>query len=516
MPKMRTRIVITNNQSDGAISGLMGQLFLILGPALCFCVAIFTGTSPPADGYELLFMLPLTNGLFMIFFRRVFYNPFQRIGTLIMNVITFIRFTVTPFLMSLTGEIMSEGTVPPTEDSRREAIWIMIYEMVVVYVIMYLLTRKFNLDRRRVIFPEHRQLYDDGNENTLIVITLILFAAMEVVLPSIFTEFTFFSRLIRFLNIQQLYAGYMITTAAKTVIVGAIIYNCYRKYAITGKSTYMYISLFVLLFSIGFMTINVRNFLLITAAAAIIVMFYLYKDNAGFLLYAVAGFFVVLIIGVTLFTMTTRTRNVDGTLIDSILGETMSELEVTLQAYFSGVTNIASSLDMCNSFIYVDRGDVIVQETAMSLFPWSLIANRFVTIDESYRIDYLFNYQCKDWFGSTSMICPMVGQGVFMFGKLLSPLFSVICVLLLVWVEKMRFEQKNFRYFYVLTVISVIMGVTHMYSFSIMMRYISNLLLVIFGFIFAANVVRKLFSRRQAYSRKRERTERLYYGKESE
>ena len=132
-------------------------------------------------------------------------------------------------------------------------------------------------------------------------------------------------------------------------------------------------------------------------------------------------FFVVLIIGVTLFTMTTRTRNVDGTLIDSILGETMSELEVTLQAYFSGVTNIASSLDMCNSFIYVDRGDVIVQETAMSLFPWSLIANRFVTIDESYRIDYLFNYQCKDWFGSTSMICPMVGQGVFMFGKLLSP-----------------------------------------------------------------------------------------------
>ena len=80
----------------------------------------------------------------------------------------------------------------------------------------------------------------------------------------------------------------------------------------------------------------------------------------------------------------------------------------------------------------------------------------------------------------------------------------------------MRFEQKNFRYFYVLTVISVIMGVTHMYSFSIMMRYISNLLFVIFGFIFAANVVRKLFSRRQAYSRKRERTERLYYGKESE
>lgn len=479
---------------------LFRRLFVLFGAGGCLFIAGYVAFAPPAQGYENLFLLPLTYAFLLVVFRRVFYNQIYRIGVAVLNAITFLRFVVVPFIMSFTGYINSEGIFDGTILARQQAVWLMIYEILIVYLILYIATRKFRFDQIRPTDPAPELILKHGSDNLLIFAVLIILAALIVVLPQSFTFITFFSQSRQIAQTVSM-GGAILAMSLKAVLTMAILHNLYRGYLQSGKKIYIYLSFLASLISIGIVTTDARNYVMMFLVTCVFVLFIFYRKQINLAMYIVGGIVLLITVYTTLFGMTVQSRGYERAVQTGVfMGEDFEDTAGSLQAYFSGVTNIAISIDMNENFMYYDRENTARLELHRSVFPLNVMDKGNIESITLYSITDLYNYQAKGTFNSSTSICPMLGQGLFFFGKALSPIFSVFFTLVLVLFERLRFHEKFNRYYFMLTLSSVAMGMMHLYSASINLRNLTNLVLPAWFIILVVRLFEKLWRGKADYS----------------
>lgn len=450
----------------------------LLGTGINLMITLIVAFSPQADGYENLFILPLAFSVIFLLFHRVFSNPLYRVGMAVFNGVEMVRFLFTPLLMSLTGYVGSEGINNGTVAARQQAIWLMVYEVAITYLVLFLATRRYHFDRIRPRNPDPELMFRQGNDNVLIFFLFVTSMLIVAILPGSLTQFTFLVWDFNVTEVSGVFAGALLIFTMKTVLTMAILQNLYRLYKINPRLRYIYASILMSVISTGLVTTDVRMTALNTLISCTIVLYVFYRDRFNLMGSLLGGTLLFIGVYVTIFAMTVKSKGYEQASSNiAFLGTNLEEIMKSLQAYFGGVTNVAISIDMNETFNVFDKTASATADIGRYLFPWNLVSRRFIDFQDTFRISYLYNYQAKGYYGSNAMICPMVGQGLFYFGKLLSPVFSILFAGVLVFVERLRFQVRYYRYYFLLTFMSVAVGMMHMYSFSINLRTVTNILI---------------------------------------
>lgn len=128
-------------------SGVTGIMLLSLS-FLCAAYVFVKKAEMPAY-YELLWMLPATYAICMIFSRRTIKEALQSLPVLLIGGLFFVRMVLSPFLYAYSG--VQEGITLNAADNTPKAILIMCYECIIIFAILNRCCRK-NWDKRCLAF----------------------------------------------------------------------------------------------------------------------------------------------------------------------------------------------------------------------------------------------------------------------------------------------------------------------------------------------------------------------------
>src|SRR5699024_10367632 len=95
-----------------------------------------------------LSVVPLLYAILIMVFPEFTRNMFDRIGLMALNICMFIRYIVSPFLISFYGANYAKSMLPSVE-SYNLGITLMLYEMVIVFIVFQLLHQKFYSENKK-------------------------------------------------------------------------------------------------------------------------------------------------------------------------------------------------------------------------------------------------------------------------------------------------------------------------------------------------------------------------------
>ncbi|AHV98590.1 hypothetical protein PSAB_18480 [Paenibacillus sabinae T27] len=142
----------------------------------------------------------------------------------------------------------------------------------------------------------------------------------------------------------------------------------------------------------------------------------------------------------------------------------------TLNAYFSGPLNVVASISMQqNSSIKLIISDIL------NSLPF--VKHYFMEWDTTPKY---FNYSIKGTGATVSKIIPMIGQGYFYFGFLLSPIISIISIKVAMKLEKIANLTTNIfkRYLYIFATINFALSPV-LYNFNISLSTFWDIIIIL-------------------------------------
>ena len=359
------------------------------------------------EGYNLLFLLPITFLILYFFiYRRVLFNEF-RVFLTSFSIITYIRYVVMPIFIVISGYYEGRSIVSPSNDNYRNAILLMIYEFIVLSVVILLFESRYNKNRKLKIIKKEIEL----PKNKFMYLVFLGVTLLAVLIrPQALNMFSFIvprmSGLdyLNTLSIDVAIVTYMLFTS-KFLIYILIISYLYNKYKKSNNRIYKTFAFLATFINISiFYGLN-RSDLVIPACASILLYMNLFKDK-NIIKYAFIGVLIVFLIssiGVSR-QLASISKN-QSKIID---------IADMIQGYFGGVYNVAISIETYQYYPEVRNISRVMYDTFRPFIGF----NVFLKNSEMEPTNNFFNKRI--YFNDhTAQIVPMVGQGYIHFGYIL-------------------------------------------------------------------------------------------------
>ena len=166
------------------------EIFIIMAfLAVSFIVIIVVGFDEnPAQGYRLLWLLPLSFCLAIGLSIGVIRNIMSNLGVAILVVGYFIRYVITPFLLAL-GNYRIVFIHLVTGDHIENAIYLMLYEILVVFLFMGLYSQAVSNRIARETIDSANNSGDKG-VHLLLLLCVIFCICLLVIVPEVLNSFT--------------------------------------------------------------------------------------------------------------------------------------------------------------------------------------------------------------------------------------------------------------------------------------------------------------------------------------
>ena len=177
------------------LSGVLNVSLIILS-LLCAIYSFFASGSMPSY-YGLLWMLPTTYAICMIFSKRIIKEALQSLPILLIGALFFVRMVLSPFLYAYAG--IKETITINVDENTTKAILIMCYECLVVFAILNWCCRKnwgsrclaFYLEKKREKGDVRKNIdrrFSKGDKRLLLVLAIcgILLGIFYAITPHIF------------------------------------------------------------------------------------------------------------------------------------------------------------------------------------------------------------------------------------------------------------------------------------------------------------------------------------------
>ena len=351
-------------------------------------------------------------------------------GRTIINVVLLTRYCFLPFVLCVDGTLSIYSN---NYNYINEAICLMIYELIVVFFVLELSASKFNI---KCLFKE--SLRTDGFR-----VSKVSFFVALVVLVFIFIhskgEILNFGLLNKnnvgddqFENVSSLEVILWEVLSAWLFI--AVVSRQKSKYDKDRKRKRVVCSIvvgivFIAIAFLGQSRIS-RWYTLISAVAVVFMLCRFYPDRKRKIMTG------ILIPAVLLLTIVTVFKNGDGTgngffsQIKDLLNSTMFDI------YFAGPVSVNNAIGMIRSY---DMSLISLVYDVLNNFP---IINKF--IDTTNSSVYLYNLYIGRAFGTGGdQIIPLLGQSAAYFTYVLSPILSVISVLIISFSDRMFYSSSG-------------------------------------------------------------------------
>ncbi|WP_430535235.1 hypothetical protein [Listeria rocourtiae] len=417
-------------------------IMLGIGGFVTFYVANYAN----ASGYDQLFLLPLTYTIcFLILFSRVLFRRFQ-VFIIVFTGIGFARFVLLPYFIVFNDYYGGRSPEPPLAGSMETAIYLMVYELVIVTIVIGILDYLQNKKYR----PRDKKQPFDGTKSYfgyMIFTAVALLAAVGI--PGVISSISFFIPkpdlvdVMEGSNVMVMLGGYMFILAKQLLFI-IVLWWAYKKHKATSQLLYVWIAIGALFVNIGIFIGTNRSDIVLVTIVSLVTFRLLFPKYFKMVVFLVIG----MLVGILIIMSTVRN-------IASISGGTSGITDFTdnLQVYFGGPYNVAMALE--TKLIYPEA-----QHWSVLFFDIfrPMIGVNMLVKDLPFEYSNIFFNQRYFYSDHATQILPMIGQGNLFFGYLLSPLLSVLVVCLAYFIQSKIDQTRSIEMFYFLTLVCTRMG----------------------------------------------------------
>lgn len=417
----------------------------------------------------LYFLLPM--------FSRYMFN---NIGITIVNITMLIRYVISPLLMSVYGVNVDIG-MSTSIGSQTKAINLMIFEMVVIIITFCILHKRFYSNKN-----EFREMKAKSN---LFGWAFVLFSFVIVLSnPEVLARYTFIwsaSQLKSKDVVESVSLFFLIVQLAQIVVTIGVINWMYKFYEYNKNIIWLFLSFIVIGISSSFITGTSRFSIILPLVTGLFTIYILYKNYRKVIIILSVGMSLLLIAVSTLLKQNTITSQSNTSIAES--NSTFENLNTDLQLYFSGVSNVAHSID--TSYIYAPfQFDAIIAELFRSvIFLNSLFGQHASSLT-------LFNEVFYQRPLVSDQILPMIGQGYLYFGPYLAPILSVISIILVMVLDKKIYKSDSVFKIYIMSYLCIKLSLFFMANATIQMSFFTNffIILLIISYLNKKFIVKKV------------------------
>lgn len=378
-----------------------------------------------------IFVLPITYIIFQVLFYILHINKYsyRTFPSLLFEVAAFIKYCLIPIILWSDNSYYDVIGPDPSSNSIILAVRLTLYEMSLLYLLRYtyiIKSKKQQINKRsgEIIIK---------NINKFLFLFIIVGAIFTILFPNLmFPDFYLFKDKNEVALEEKVPIFPILISIWKYImflLLISIIYKAYLKHKINVGTALMYtfISyLICLLLTLGDSRWNVIFF----TFYFFIIINYLYPAASRKYIVFVSPIFVLLILFITIY----KFRDDIELLSDGSVVATFAQLfSYQLQAYFSGISLVAQSVDMSNDVLF--NPDFTIKTLLNDFIGTIPIVSKLVT--QSMRTNFIFNQYVLGvntiWF---TQIIPSTAIGYIYFGFWLSPVFTILFNLLGLYFEK--------------------------------------------------------------------------------
>lgn len=397
------------------------------------------------EGYNLLFLLPITFlMLYFLIYRKILFKNL-RIFLTSFSIIAYIRYIAMPILIVVSGYYDGRSVVSPAESSYRSACLLMIYEFIVVSVAVIIFEKKYNNkyieNKNEIELPKNKMIY-------LIFIGIAIIVA--IIYPQALKMFSFINPgisgedvYLTTLPTNIAIATYILFTGKYLIYILVISY-LYKKYKVNRNAIYKGLAFLATFINISiFYGLN-RSDLVIPACASILLYIKLFKDKNVFK-YIIIGILVI-----SLVSSIGETRQ-----LASISKNQSKLVDVTdmVQGYFGGVYNVAISIETYDYYPESRSLYRVIYDTARPFIGINLFLKN---VDMEFTNDF---FNRRIYFSDhTAQIIPIIGQGYIHFGYILSPILEILIIYMAYFLEKLMKKTSRIELIYLIYICLIRMG----------------------------------------------------------
>lgn len=402
----------------------------------------------------LYFLLPM--------FSRYMFN---NIGITIVNITMLIRYVISPLLMSIYGVNVGIG-MSTSLGSQTKAINLMLFEMIVIIVTFCLLYKRFYSSK-----TEFRKM--EAKPNLFGWAFVLLSFVVVLFNPEVLARYTFIwsaSQLKSKDVVDSVSLFFLIVQLGQIVATIGVLNWIYRFYEYNKNIIWLFLSFIVIGMSSSFITGTSRFSIILPLATGLFTIFILYKNYRRLIIILSVVMSLLLIVVSTLLKQNTiATQGNTSTAKSSSIFE---NLNTDLQLYFSGVSNVAHSID--TSYVYAPfQFDAIISELFRSVVFLNSLFGQHQSALTSFNEVFYQRPLVSD------QILPMIGQGYLYFGPYLAPILSFISIILVMVLDKKIYKSDSVFKIYIMSYLCIKLSLFFMANATIQMSFFTNFFIIL-------------------------------------
>lgn len=425
---------------------LSRQTITILIGVFLFLLSMVVLLQPKVkDGMECLFLLPLSCAVCVIFFSNAIIKTFSNVGMTILYLSIFMRYVVTPLMMSLTNTCSGLSN---TKESYLFAILSMVLEIVVVFCTLAYIYRKY--EPQNIELSDRRTVNYDISISEIGLAFVFLLLCLVVArghLQNVFAHISFFGEQNWSDEILFNY-DYDVIIALKTMVALGIIVFAYKKYCVKQNVLWCLLALLGAALNVLIYNQSARASILSVAIGTLIILnmlFPMYKKVFNLVVSVVAAPLVFdLVMSGNFWWAEGDFSNVIGT------SKGLRILTSSLEAYTNNVSMVGFGIMKYSGAAELVGFQNYIAEffSNFGFMAWPFLRDiRDSLIDGAPNITTIFRQE-----SGFDSILPSMVQGLWLFGPLGGALFDiayyVFAVNLIKLLDEKRKTQPNVYMYY--------------------------------------------------------------------
>lgn len=410
---------------------LISSIIFVISTVISFYIA--NNTEHP--GYKNLFLLPLIYGVVYVLFITPIRGRLNNIYIYVFIIVSFTRYVLLPLLITLTKLYGGRSLIPPMDESFRTAIYLMSYEMIIVFLFSYWIFRKYKA-------PNNDGIINYPKSTIVYIIFIGLSLLLSLIFPASLNSFSFLKVGSNFTGLGEVsivisFITYLLVIS-KFLIFLLVLNYLKKRYEMNNNKIYVILSLMFVFINITIFFGNNRADYLITTIASVLLFFKLYPS------FIRRTIIPLIIIAIIVTTYINENRN-HTTLTDG--EDSLLDITNTLQIYLAGPYNVAISIEAAK-FNEDERNILdLGHELLRPVMGLNVILKQFDVKSTSHFFNERIFYS-----DHMSQIIPMIGQGYFYLGFFLSPSIFLLYILLVKVFINMRNSYNRIDMYFFLSI----------------------------------------------------------------
>ena len=454
------------------------MLNYIIIPFVCLIASVYTLFWNQREEYNLMFLLPIIFLVCYEFFLRPSLKAFKEFDY-VYSIVSCARFVVLPVLIVFSGRYDGRSSVPPSSESFKIAFILMCYELVICSVCIFFFGRKLARERK-----DNKSLAI-SKDKWFYYIFIIMSLVLAVANPSSISALSFIVPNENAFNyhdfgiIEQITILFLIV--GKNLVFVLLLNYIKEKYNNNPNIIYVWSSIFLVIVNSSiFFGTNRFDFVLNLAASTMLfcAVFKKYRKIivSIMIIFCIVGFFSITQVRNNYYSVS-RDKNLAYDIAD------------TFQVYLGGPYNIAMSVETAIAYPEGRTVGTALYDLSRPVLGLNIFVRNIKGIELT---THYFNWRIFHREHQTQ-IMPMIGEGYYLFGFVLSPIFEVMFIMVAFYLRRFCIRKNDMiiTFFFLITLIRL--GFINCQSATIQMNDLSfNLFLPVIVYF----VNNKLLKRR--------------------